>query len=355
MQGVYPVLPRKHQDSQNRLARPLRSSAQRETWPSEPATQEAERAARAAWLHFIGGLTQQEVARRLDISTTRAHRYIARAQSEGRVRIFVDVEAPDCVAIERRLASAYGLSHCRVALEAPEAGPLPLRALGVLGADLLMHAVVSGEHAVIGLGHGRTLAASVAAMGRCRARETRIVSMLGGLTRSGATNPHDVVHAIAQKTGAEAYLMPVPLFVDAPEDKRILLAQSGLAGTMELIERASLVVVGIGDLDPAAPTSPASPDALEDLRRAGAVAEILGQFLDSDGQPLATPYDGRVMAPPLSALAGRTVVAIAGGERKAAALRAALKSGLLSGLIVDERTGRHLAAELAEPPPAAAG
>ncbi|MEM1345389.1 MAG: sugar-binding domain-containing protein, partial [Pseudomonadota bacterium] len=49
------------------------------------------------------------------------------------------------------------------------------------------------------------------------------------------------------------------------------------------------------------------------------------------------------------------VVAIAGGERKAAALRAALKSGLLSGLIVDERTGRHLAAELAEPPPTAAG
>ena len=51
---------------------------------------EAELAARAAWLHFVGGLTQSEVAKRLELPTTRAHRYIARAQSDGLVRVFVD-------------------------------------------------------------------------------------------------------------------------------------------------------------------------------------------------------------------------------------------------------------------------
>ena len=74
-------------------------------------------AARAAWLHFVGGLTQSEVAKRLDVPPTRAHRYIARAQADGLVRVFVDVSSSECVTYENALIEAYGLTTCRVAME----------------------------------------------------------------------------------------------------------------------------------------------------------------------------------------------------------------------------------------------
>ena len=311
---------------------------------------DAELVARAAWLHFVGGMTQSEVAKRLQVPTTRAHRYIARAQNDGLVRVFVDVSSAECVLLETRLIERFGLRFCNVAMDVPETGPLPLRTLGVAGGDYLMKVVTAGEHAVIGVGNGRTIAAAVNTMGRIDGGDVRFVSLLGGLTRSYAANPYDAIHRLTQKTGADAYLLPAPLFVNSAEDKQVMLAQQGIAATMQLIERASLAFVGIGHLDASGGAAPATslegPDAVAALYEAGARAEILGQFIDGDGRIMATEYDARVMAPALASLRGSEVVAIAGGLGKTDAVEAALSSGLLTGLIIDEATARDLVEKL---------
>ena len=51
----------------------------------------------------------------------------------------------------------------------------------------------------------------------------------------------------------------------------------------------------------------------------------------------------RILTLPIERIRGRRVVAIAGGAMKVAAIRAVLASGLLSGLITDERTARAAA------------
>ncbi|WP_150526593.1 sugar-binding transcriptional regulator [Roseibium sediminis] len=310
-------------------------------------------AARAAWLHFVGGMTQAEIAKRLNVPNTRAHRYIARAQNEGLVRIFVDVEETACVQLETELMQRFGLGFCRVAMEIPEPGPLPLKTLSAVGADYLMQIAAGRQHSVIGIGNGRTLAASVNAMGRQASPEVRFVSVLGGLTRSFAANPYDVIHRIAQKTSADAFLMPAPLYANSAEDKTVMMQQFGIAATMDLIAEATLFIVGIGDIGTSrggiSDSSLNGPTTAEDLRNSGAVAEVLGQFLDADGQMVASPYDDRVMAPALNSLRDREMVAIAGGTIKVPAIRAALLSGLLTGLITDEGTARALTGTPGEP------
>lgn len=306
-------------------------------------------AARAAWLHFVGGLTQSEVAKRLNVPVTRAHRQIARAQKLGLVRVSVDLQPSDCVALETRLMEAYGLKMCRVAMSVPEEGPLPLRTLSVTGGEWLSNTVSSGAHSVIGVSHGRTIAASVEAMARCAAKDVRIVSMLGGLTRSFAANPYDVIHGLARKTGAEAYLMPVPLFVDKPEDKAVLNAQSGMTGTIRLMREATIAFVGIGEVKTghaASLRSIAGSELTTWLQEHGAQAEVLGQFIDESGSIMETPLNDRVMALELEALRDKEVVAIAGGDDKRDAIRAVLRSKLLSGLLLDEATARSLVHEL---------
>ena len=214
--------------------------------PRDP--HEADLAARAAWLHFVGGLTQSEVAKRLDVPTTRAHRYIARAQAEGLVRIYVDVSSSHCVTLETTLMETFGLSMCRVAMEVPETGPLPLRSLSAVGGDYLMQLSGSKTHRVIGIGHGRTITAAVDAMGRVHMPDVSFVSMLGGLTRSYAANPYDVIHRLARNTGADSFMLPAPMFADTRRDKKVMMAQSGIAATISLLEKATLAIVGIGAL-----------------------------------------------------------------------------------------------------------
>lgn len=312
------------------------------------AIDEDEMSARAAWLHHVGGMTQSAVAKRFGIPVTRAHRMIARAARDGLVRVFVDAEVAGCIALEHRLTELFTLRSCVVTPDLGEGGAIPLKALGVAGANLLMGLIEGGEHRVIGVGHGSTMAAAVAMLPRREAREARFVSLLGGLTRRFAANPYDVIFRLAERTGAEAFLMPAPLFANSAADRDILLAQPGVGEVSRMWAEASVCLIGIGAVDMAGSIARADvfdpENSLRDLRAQGARAEILGQFLDAEGRLMSTPYDGRVIAAELFSLKGREAHAIAGGETKAPALSAALKSGVFTGLITDEATARRLIA-----------
>ncbi len=310
------------------------------------ALNDDELAARAAWLYFAGGLKQSEIAKRFSLPTTTTHRMIARASRQGLVRVFVDVKVESCVQLEDRIAQEFGLSLCLVAPDIGEAAPLPLQTLGLCGANYLTRVLQEQKHGLIGIGHGRTLASLVNMLPAVKAEGTRFVSLLGGLTRKYAANPYDVIHRLSDKCGAEAYMIPAPLFANSAQDKQVLVNQTGVGGIFRMIEEATLCLVGIGAIDTGGRLGQADTlerkSDLEALVLLGARAEVLGQFVDAEGKLLSTPYDGRAMAPDLASLKGREVVAVAGGSVKLGALTAALKSGFITGLITDEASARGL-------------
>lgn len=307
------------------------------------AAEDAAMATRAAWLYHAGGLTQSEVAEKLGIAAAKAHRLIARATRAGLVRVFVEGPIGGCIALEDALAARFGLQFCRVVPALDERG-LPLRALGTAAAGFLREALERGEHRLIGLGHGRTLSAAVDHLPRTPAPNTRLVSLLGGVPRRTSSGPFDVIHRLAEKTGAEAYLLPVPMIANSPADAEVLRTQRGVAETLALAHAATLVLAGIGAMTEAAFLPSAGMiDAgeLRALRDGGAVGEMLGRYFAADGGAVATDLHERLIAAPPAGLHG--LVAVAGGAEKVAAIRAVLCSRLLAGLITDEPTARRLA------------
>jgi len=305
---------------------------------------EAGLAARAAWLYFSGGLTQAQIAKRLGVPTTKAHRLVARATREGLVRVFVDASVSECSFLEEKLSDRYGLELCRVAPDLGQDG-MPLRALGLAGASFLRQALESRTHEVIGIGHGRTLAATVTELPTMRRTEGVIVSLLGGLTRKFAANPFDVIHRLAEKTGADAYFLPVPLYANSVADRDVLLAQRGVDRVFETCRSATLLLVGIGEVDSGSHLSEigtVAPEEMRQLADRGAVGEVLGHYLDANGTPIKSDLSDRVMSLPIEAMADRMAVGIAGGPGKIEGIRAVLNGGHLKGLITDEATARGL-------------
>lgn len=306
-------------------------------------------AIRAAWLHYVGGLRQAEVAKRLGVPSVKAHRLIARAVAEGAVKVSIEGEIIECIELETALSARFGLETCEVAPDLEEVG-LPLRTLGLAGAARLRRWMESGEELTIGIGHGRTLAEAVRAMPRFATQGLRFVSLLGGLTRNFAANPHDVMHMLAEKTGAKAYVMPVPFFANTAEDREVLLSQRGVAEVFNLAQNAPLKIVGIGTVEAETQlvtSGMIEPSEIDAIARAGGVGEMLGHFFDRDGNALETPLTSRTLAValpeagPIGATRDR-IIALAGGPEKIEPLRAVLKSGRLSGLITDERTAKAL-------------
>jgi DNA-binding transcriptional regulator LsrR (DeoR family) len=309
--------------------------------------EEATLAARAAWLYFAGGQTQGEIAEKLHIPNTKAHRLIARASRDGLIRVFVEGPIAGCVGLEEQLKKQFGLGHCEVVPNIDE-GALPLRTLGMAGARYLRNVIDRALHKTIGVGHGRTLAAAIDFLPSSPAPQVKFVSLLGGLTRRFAANPYDVIHRLSERTGSEAYLLPVPFFANSVQDKAVLLSQFGIADVVALAREASLHLVGIGEVDNQGFITSAgmiAPKEIEEVARAGALGEVLGSFFDDNGRRVPNDLSDRALAPDIETLRGREMVAIAGGRNKMKAIRAVLRSGLLTGLITDESTARQLTGE----------
>lgn len=302
-------------------------------------------AVRAAWLHYAGGLTQSEVAKRLGVASVKAHRLIAKAVAEGVVKVTIDGDIVECVELEMQLSDRFGLKYCEVAPDLGEEG-LPLRALGHAGAGYLKREIERAENNVIGLGHGRTLSAAVQYMPRVNARpDLRFVSLLGGLTRNYGANPYDVMHRIAEKTGSHAYVMPVPFFANSGEDREVLKAQRAVKEVFDLANTADLKLVGIGNVDADAQlvaTGMVEPGEITDIAAAGGIGEILGYFFDGDGRIVETALSARMLSASLPKAREERLVALSGGQNKIGAIRSILNSGRLFGLITDERTARGL-------------
>ncbi|MFB2552784.1 sugar-binding transcriptional regulator [Ensifer soli] len=301
-------------------------------------------AIRAAWLHYIGGFTQADVARRLGIPSVKAHRLIARAVADGVVKVSIDGTIAECAALEVELCRVYGLSTCEVAPDIGEEG-LALSTLGAAGADYLRREIERGEARVIGVGHGRTLFAAVRNLPKVAAGDVTFVSLLGGLTRNYTANPFDVIHVLAEKAGVRAYVMPVPFFANTEEDREVLLAQKGVSEVFHLAAHADLKLVGIGTVDRDAHllTSGMLEDReIGEIAALGGVGEMLGHFFDIKGRVLSTPVTARTLAAPFLETGGDRVVAIAGGPKKTEAIRAVLHANRLTGLITDERTAKAL-------------
>ncbi|ETX30830.1 sugar-binding transcriptional regulator [Roseivivax isoporae] len=303
-------------------------------------------AIRAAWLHYVGGLRQAEVAKRIGVPSVKAHRLIARAVAEGAVKVSIEGDIIECIELEQALCQRYGLETCEVAPDLEEDG-LPLEALGAAGASWLRRCLENDDGRVIAISHGRTLTAAVRSMPHMSRPDWRFVSLLGGLTRNFAANPHDVMHLLAEKTGAQAYVMPVPFYANSVEDREVLLAQRGISEVLQMAEAAPLKLVGIGTATYEAQLVVAGlirQDEIEAISAEGGRGEILGHFFDADGKILDSPLTKRTIAASLGEGTARTdrIVALAGGMGKVDAIRAVLNSGRLSGLITDERTARAL-------------
>ena len=125
-------------------------------------------AIRAAWLSFVGGRTQGEIAAQLGVSPAKVHRLIAHAQKAGHVKFQIDGRPMECLQLERELTSHFDLSNCIIA---PDVGSgdedAALRAVAVSAAQFLSGLLGGAGVKRLGVGMGRTLTE----IGRASCRE----------------------------------------------------------------------------------------------------------------------------------------------------------------------------------------
>ena len=70
--------------------------------------------ARAGWLYYIAGKTQDEVARALDVSRPSPQRLVSLCRTDGLISFHLNPPIAACMTLAERLNDRYGLMHCDV-------------------------------------------------------------------------------------------------------------------------------------------------------------------------------------------------------------------------------------------------
>lgn len=292
-----------------------------------------------ASLHFKSGLSQTEIAERLGLSKMTVSRNIKRAFDRGLVHVVISDPFSSDQTIARRLRARFPDVAFSVVVPAKK-NHIDM----IAGAFSYRFMVDEDRGRTIGIGMGSTVASFVAQLTTIRLDELRLVQLIGGLPEVGQANPFAILNSMAQKLGASGVHFSTIALVDSREVRDALVESSDDPYTAPAVWRdLDTAIFGIGRIASTTPhTSLLSPKLAgeRDARRlleSGAVAELLGHCIAPDGELIATSLSERIATIPVSTFQRvPRRVALAGGETKAEAIIAALRSGLVTELYTDD-------------------
>jgi DNA-binding transcriptional regulator LsrR (DeoR family) len=301
-------------------------------------------AARAGWLYYVAGNTQDEIARKLGVSRQSAQRLVSLAVSEKLVKVRLDHPIARCMELSRALTEKYDLVMCDVVPSDADHSNTITGLPEACAAEMERH-LKSVHPVIIAIGTGRALRASVEQLSQMDCPQHRIVSLLGNMMSDGSATAYNVVIRMAERINARHYPMPLPVFARSQEEKRTLHAQETVHNIMDLARQADVTFVGVGNMGLTAPLHVdgfITRDEVRALERAGAVGEITSWVFDAQGKLIDGLVNDRVASMPLQPNPAKPVIAVAAGEAKVQAISGALIGRLITGLITNEQTAEQL-------------
>jgi DNA-binding transcriptional regulator LsrR (DeoR family) len=301
-------------------------------------------AARAGWLYYVAGNTQDEVAQKLGVSRQTAQRLVSMAVSERLIKVRLDHPIAHCMELAARLTEKFGLALCEVVPSDPTALSSSLGIAEAAAADMEQR-LKSLHPIVVAIGSGRSLRAAVEQLPPLECPHHKIVSLVGNIAADGSASFYDVIVRFSDAVQAPHYPMPLPVIASTAHERDLFFEQPSVRHIISLATGADVTYVGVGDLGENPPLLQdgfITRKELQILNKAGAAGEIVGWAFDTAGNLIEGLTNDRVASVRLEQPARRLTIGVAMGDHKVKALRAALKGKWLSGLITDERTAERL-------------
>ncbi|AVL17133.1 sugar-binding transcriptional regulator [Klebsiella michiganensis] len=307
-----------------------------------------ELAARAAWMYYVAGMTQQEIARALGMSRQMAQRLVSGARETGMVSVGITHPVTHCMKLARQLQDKFSLSLCRIVPSVGLENDAIQQMLAVEGSEVMAQFIGDEKPRVFGVGSGKTLRAVIDALPHYDRPQHQCVSLIGAIARDDSGTRYDVPLKMAEKMRGKYFFIPAPLYAENLEDKTMWCQHPVYQRVAIRALNADITFIGIGEVELGGPLNAegfitdAQVQALKSQHVAG---EMLGHFINHYGERLASELDALLTSVPLTSHTGRQIIAFSGGARKYQAIRAALIGQWITGLVTDEDTALKLLKE----------
>lgn len=298
-------------------------------------------------LYYNEGLSQQEIADRIQMSRPSISRLLVEARENGIVEIKINHPLPSAPALEEELMSRFALQSAHILGRGIATEEDSFRNLGRLGAETLYKVLEDGM--ILGLSWGTTVNVVVKELLPRRLPNVKVIQLIGGVGApySSIDGPEQVRHS-SEILGAQHYYLNAPLLVDSPDVATALREEHSIKEVLELGRQTDIALVGIGSMIPEISTQLHSGylthDNLRELSRAGVAGAICTSFFSIKGEHITAAWfnDCAISISWEELLRVPTLIGVAGGKRKAPAILGAVRSGVVDILVTDDATAQEM-------------
>lgn len=319
-----------------------------ETFEFEPDLEEErlEILTQVASMYYEDGLTQNDISDRLGYSRSNISRLLSEARSYGIVEIHVHHFLERSRRLEVQLQETFGLHEVRVLAGKSVPYEQTLRQVGRLAARFVEHKIEADT--ILGISWGTAIYEVARGIRPAHLPGVKVVQLIGTV---GSVDPQTdgpgLVRKIARNFEGEHYTLPAPWLISDESVRDALLKDRHLRETLELANRVTLGVVGVGtsipNLSAIVRAGYLNYEEAKNLQEAGVAGDVCGLLFDIQGNLVENSLAGYVLGVQADVLRQVPLVAgVACGRVKATAILGALRSKLINSLVTDDTAAQAI-------------
>jgi DNA-binding transcriptional regulator LsrR (DeoR family) len=300
---------------------------------------------KAAWLYYMHGLRQDEVAKQLNISRASIATYLRRAREIGIVNISTSTQLFSDDVLARKLEDALGLETVWIVPEDRLAID-PAAEMPVVAAAVFLELINKGDR--VGVAWGRTVYHLADVMPYADLQGVTVVQLCGNLGAPYNFRPDQCTTEIARRLNAEGINLYAPLVLSSEQLASDLRNEPVIREQLASIADCQLVLYSVGGIESDSHLvrcGALTPEEMQALGDAGAGGVIAGQVIDHQGNRLDCPHNRRCISADLEII--KTIpkrMMVVEEDAKFQPLVAAIKGGFVSHLVVTHSMAMRLLA-----------
>lgn len=296
-----------------------------------------------AEMYYLGRMRQSEIANIIGLTTSMVSRLLTEAHQRNMVDIHIRRPLQSDYGLETALKEKFNLTTVSVVTVRNHEITF-LKYLGAAGAQTFKRYLSPGN--TIGIAWGTTLSILADEFEIAAPIPTKLVELVGAMGSSNSeNNGHGTIMRLAEKLGAEPYILNAPFLCSTARIAQALLTDQILAKPLAMAQQAQIALLGAGSLEMPYATlfryGYFSPELIADLHRVGAVGNVCGLYFDINGQEARADFCDRLITINKEDLLSIPIrIGVVGGIDKAKPILGALRGGYFNVLVTDNLTAK---------------
>ncbi len=298
-----------------------------------------------AKMYYIDNKSQQEISTIIGVSRPQISKMLKEAREQNIVEISLNLPV-DIISsnLENRLKEVLGISKVHIVMtdDIPKENyDKRLDSVTIFFASYLLDNMVRFKR--IGLGWGRTLYQAILKLPfSSNHTDTLFMPLVGGAGMEPWYQTNSIIDRIAEKFKCDTFFINAPAFVLNPLVRQYISEKKNLGFEINQWEQLEVAYFSVGGslrYSKSILTAISNDKIADMLINRGAIGDILGNFLNDEGNPVLSAEEAISVSIPLETLAAvpeRVCIAI--GEEKLELLTVAAKKGYITELITDSHT-----------------